>query len=81
MAKSRLSMNEMIGYVDNDKHPKTVRVSCDRYMYVVRYKKSFRYSKHVRSDVCREYRYRIYRLLFSELKAEIVGYFCACSLS
>jgi ribosomal protein S17 len=47
MAKSRLPMNEMIGYVDNDKHPKTVRVSCDRYMYVVRYKKSFRYSKHV----------------------------------
>lgn len=37
----------MIGYVSNDKHPKSLRVNCDRYMYVVRYKKSFRYTKKV----------------------------------
>eukprot|EP00920_Eleutheroschizon_duboscqi_P032668 GHVT01078741.1.p1 GENE.GHVT01078741.1~~GHVT01078741.1.p1 ORF type:complete len:204 (+),score=12.87 GHVT01078741.1:3332-3943(+) len=35
----------MIGYVVNDKHPKTIKVACDRYMYVVRYKKTFRYTK------------------------------------
>ena len=40
-------LNEMVGYVINDKHPKTVRVACDRYMYVMRYKKSFRYTKKV----------------------------------
>ena len=37
----------MIGYVINDKHPKSIRVACDRYMYVMRYKKSFRYTKKV----------------------------------
>lgn len=37
----------MIGYVINDKHAKTIRVACDRYMYVMRYKKSFRYLKKV----------------------------------
>ena len=37
----------MLGYVINDKHPKTIRVACDRYMYVMRYKKSFRYTKKV----------------------------------
>lgn len=38
---------EMVGYVMNDKHAKTVRVACDRYMYVMRYKKTFRYTKKV----------------------------------
>lgn len=37
----------MIGYVINDKHPKTIRVACDRYMYVMRYKKAFRYTKKI----------------------------------
>ena len=37
----------MLGYVINDKHPKSIRVACDRYMYVMRYKKSFRYTKKV----------------------------------
>ena len=45
--KNRLPNFEMVGYVINDKHPKTVRVACDRYMYVMRYKKSFRYTKKV----------------------------------
>lgn len=45
--KNRLPNFEMIGYVINDKHPKTVRVACDRYMYVMRYKKSFRYTKKI----------------------------------
>ncbi|CEM02574.1 unnamed protein product [Vitrella brassicaformis CCMP3155] len=46
-AKNSLPNNEMIGYVINDKHPKSIRVACDRYMYVVRYKKSFRLTKKV----------------------------------
>ena len=37
----------MIGYVVNDKHPRCLRVACDRYTYVMRYKKSFRYTKKV----------------------------------
>ncbi|BAM41650.1 ribosomal protein S17 [Theileria orientalis strain Shintoku] len=45
--KNRLPNNELIGYVINDKHPKTIRVACDRYMYVVRYKKTFRMTKKV----------------------------------
>ncbi|CDR97465.1 30S ribosomal protein S17 [Babesia bigemina] len=46
-AKNRLPNNELIGYVINDKHPKSIRVACDRYMYVVRYKKTFRMTKKV----------------------------------
>ncbi|KAF8818027.1 putative ribosomal protein S17, partial [Cardiosporidium cionae] len=46
-AKNTLPNNEMIGYVMNDKHPKSIRVACDRYIYVVRYKKTFRYTKKV----------------------------------
>ncbi|KOB61809.1 hypothetical protein PFHG_03545 [Plasmodium falciparum HB3] len=38
--KNNLANKEMIGYVINDKHPK-------RYMYVVRYKKTFRYTKKI----------------------------------
>ena len=45
--RNKLPNNEMIGYVANDKHPKTIKVACDRYIYVVRYKKSFRYTKNV----------------------------------
>ncbi|EDO08546.1 Ribosomal protein S17 family protein [Babesia bovis T2Bo] len=45
--KNRLPNNELIGYVINDKHPKSIRVACDRYMYVVRYKKTFRMTKKV----------------------------------
>ena len=45
--KNKLPNFEMIGYVINDKHPKTIRVACDRYMYVMRYKKYFRYTKKV----------------------------------
>ncbi len=45
--KNKLPNFEMVGYVINDKHPKTVRVACDRYMYVMRYKKAFRYTKKV----------------------------------
>ena len=45
--KNKQPENEMLGYVINDKHPKSVRVACDRYMYVMRYKKSFRYTKKV----------------------------------
>lgn len=45
--KNKLPNFEMIGYVINDKHPKTIRVACDRYMYVMRYKKAFRYTKKV----------------------------------
>jgi ribosomal protein S17 len=45
--KNKLPNFEMIGYVINDKHPKTIRVACDRYMYVMRYKKTFRYTKKV----------------------------------
>ena len=44
---NKLPNFEMIGYVINDKHPKSIRVACDRYMYVMRYKKSFRYTKKV----------------------------------
>ncbi|KAF4675386.1 hypothetical protein FOL47_007844 [Perkinsus chesapeaki] len=39
--------NEMIGFVVNDKHPKSVRVFCDRFMHVMRYKKTFRYTKKI----------------------------------
>jgi ribosomal protein S17 len=39
--------NSMVGYVINDKHPKSIRVACDRYIYSMRYKKSFRYQKKV----------------------------------
>ncbi len=39
--------DEMLGYVINDKHPKSIRVACDRYMWVMRYKKAFRYTKKV----------------------------------
>eukprot|EP00386_Alphamonas_edax_P000131 GDKI01000335.1.p1 GENE.GDKI01000335.1~~GDKI01000335.1.p1 ORF type:complete len:146 (-),score=30.38 GDKI01000335.1:352-789(-) len=46
-AKNRLPNNEMIGYVINDKHPKSIKVACDRYVYVVRYKKTFRLTKKV----------------------------------
>jgi ribosomal protein S17 len=46
-ARNKEPLNEMVGYVINDKHPKTIRVACDRYMYVMRYKKSFRYTKKV----------------------------------
>mmetsp|Transcript_46333 Transcript_46333/g.128930 ORF Transcript_46333/g.128930 Transcript_46333/m.128930 type:complete len:141 (+) Transcript_46333:168-590(+) len=45
--KNTLPNNELIGYVINDKHPKTIRVACDRYMWVMRYKKAFRYTKKV----------------------------------
>ncbi|CDI77245.1 30S Ribosomal protein S17, putative [Eimeria acervulina] len=45
--KNKLPGNELVGYVINDKHPKSIRVACDRYMYVVRYKKTFRYTKKV----------------------------------
>ncbi|KAL8274660.1 hypothetical protein Esti_001375 [Eimeria stiedai] len=45
--KNKLPNNELVGYVINDKHPKSIRVACDRYMYVVRYKKTFRYTKKV----------------------------------
>jgi small subunit ribosomal protein S17 len=45
--KNKLPNFEMVGYVINDKHPKTIRVACDRYMYVMRYKKAFRYTKKV----------------------------------
>jgi ribosomal protein S17 len=45
--KNKQPHNEMLGYVVNDKHPKTIKVACDRYMYVMRYKKSFRYTKRV----------------------------------
>eukprot|EP00397_Hematodinium_sp_SG-2012_P055438 GEMP01067655.1.p1 GENE.GEMP01067655.1~~GEMP01067655.1.p1 ORF type:complete len:153 (+),score=34.62 GEMP01067655.1:193-651(+) len=45
--KNKLPNNEMIGYVINDKHPKSLRVACDKYMYVMRYKKAFRYTKKV----------------------------------
>ncbi|KNG74811.1 ribosomal protein S17 [Plasmodium falciparum IGH-CR14] len=45
--KNNLANKEMIGYVINDKHPKSIRVACDRYMYVVRYKKTFRYTKKI----------------------------------
>ena len=46
-SRNKEPLNEMVGYVINDKHPKTIRVACDRYMYVMRYKKSFRYTKKV----------------------------------
>ncbi|EAA19769.1 hypothetical protein [Plasmodium yoelii yoelii] len=29
--KNNLANNEMIGYVINDKHPKSIRVACDRF--------------------------------------------------
>mmetsp|Transcript_44485 Transcript_44485/g.81237 ORF Transcript_44485/g.81237 Transcript_44485/m.81237 type:complete len:159 (+) Transcript_44485:68-544(+) len=45
--KNKLPNNEMIGYVINDKHPKSIRVACDKYMWVMRYKKAFRYTKKV----------------------------------
>eukprot|EP00811_Abedinium_folium_P013425 NODE_22480_length_706_cov_3.975820.p2 GENE.NODE_22480_length_706_cov_3.975820~~NODE_22480_length_706_cov_3.975820.p2 ORF type:complete len:140 (+),score=22.54 NODE_22480_length_706_cov_3.975820:124-543(+) len=45
--KNALPNNEMIGYVISDKHPRTIRVACDRYMWVMRYKKAFRYTKKV----------------------------------
>eukprot|EP00971_Amphidinium_carterae_P258987 5139923-Amphidinium_carterae.1 len=84
--KNKLPNNEMIGYVINDKHPKSIRVhdlvaastpppclakasarvvsntfelcmlvkvglhtkvACDRYMWVTRYKKAFRYQKKI----------------------------------
>lgn len=45
--KNKLPNFEMVGYVINDKHPKSIRVACDRYMYVMRYKKAFRYTKKV----------------------------------
>ncbi|CAE7471213.1 rpsQ [Symbiodinium natans] len=44
---NKLPNNEMIGYVVNDKHPKSIRVACDRYMWVMRYKKAFRFTKKV----------------------------------
>mmetsp|Transcript_84447 Transcript_84447/g.176746 ORF Transcript_84447/g.176746 Transcript_84447/m.176746 type:complete len:173 (-) Transcript_84447:88-606(-) len=44
---NKLPNNEMIGYVVNDKHPKSIRVACDRYMWVMRYKKAFRYTKKI----------------------------------
>lgn len=44
---NKLPNNEMIGYVINDKHPKSIRVACDRYMWVMRYKKAFRFTKKV----------------------------------
>ncbi|CAE8732895.1 unnamed protein product [Polarella glacialis] len=44
---NKLPNNEMIGYVVNDKHPKSVRVACDRYMWVMRYKKAFRFTKKI----------------------------------
>eukprot|EP00922_Rhytidocystis_sp_ex-Travisia-forbesii_P011183 GHVS01016370.1.p1 GENE.GHVS01016370.1~~GHVS01016370.1.p1 ORF type:complete len:138 (+),score=20.45 GHVS01016370.1:60-473(+) len=46
-SKNNLPNFEMIGYVINDKHPKSIRVACDRYLYSVRYKKAFRYTKKV----------------------------------
>jgi len=45
--KNKQPHNEMLGYVVNDKHPKSIKVACDRYIYVMRYKKSFRYTKKV----------------------------------
>ncbi|CAD7926746.1 unnamed protein product [Amoebophrya sp. A25] len=39
--------DEMVGYVTNDKHPKSIRVACDRWMWVMRYKKCFRYCKKI----------------------------------
>ena len=45
--KNKQPNDEMLGYVINDKHPKSIRVACDRYMYVMRYRKSFRYTKKV----------------------------------
>jgi small subunit ribosomal protein S17 len=39
--------NSLLGYVINDKHPKCIRVACDKHMYSMRYKKSFRYTKKV----------------------------------
>ena len=39
--------DELVGYVMNDKHPKSTRVACDRFIYVMRYRKSFRYTKKV----------------------------------
>mmetsp|Transcript_58753 Transcript_58753/g.157067 ORF Transcript_58753/g.157067 Transcript_58753/m.157067 type:complete len:162 (+) Transcript_58753:2-487(+) len=42
-----LPNNEMLGYVVSDKHPKTIKVKCDRYLYVMRYKKSFRKTKPI----------------------------------
>ena len=45
--KNKQPNQEMVGYVMNDKHPKSIRVACDRYMYCMRYKKSFRYTKKV----------------------------------
>eukprot|EP00392_Amoebophrya_sp_AT5.2_P018876 g19525.t1 len=47
LMKNKMPNNEMVGYVVNDKHPKSIRVSCDRYMFVMRYKKAFRYAKKV----------------------------------
>ncbi|CAJ1430291.1 unnamed protein product [Effrenium voratum] len=44
---NKLPNNEMVGYVMNDKHPKSIRVACDRYMWVMRYKKAFRFTKKV----------------------------------
>lgn len=29
--KNKLPNNELVGYVINDKHPKSIRVACDRY--------------------------------------------------
>ncbi len=31
VAQNKLPNNDMIGYVINDKHPKTIRVACDRW--------------------------------------------------
>ncbi|EER05745.1 30S ribosomal protein S17, putative [Perkinsus marinus ATCC 50983] len=45
--KNKMPGNEMIGFVVNDKHPKSVRVFCDRFMHVMRYKKTFRYTKKI----------------------------------
>eukprot|EP01066_Platyproteum_vivax_P003708 Platyproteum_vivax@DN1466_c0_g1_i1.p1 len=46
-ARNKLPNNEMIGLVVNAKHPKTIKVRCDRYLYSMRYKKVFRRNKDV----------------------------------
>eukprot|EP00389_Voromonas_pontica_P015987 GDKH01025014.1.p2 GENE.GDKH01025014.1~~GDKH01025014.1.p2 ORF type:complete len:135 (+),score=14.74 GDKH01025014.1:260-664(+) len=46
-SRNTLPNNDLIGYVINDKHPKSIRVQCDRYNYYVRFKKVFRMAKKV----------------------------------
>ena len=56
-SKNKMQHDQMIGFVTNDAHPRTVEVAVDRYGYAVKYQKSFRYTKyrwaHDEKEECR----------------------------